>query len=144
MSSQEKNKSSKIIGIIVGAIVFTVVSFGLKSCFLGDIKSEMKKVVKEMNANAPTMIDEYTRLDSVALTAEKKFEYYYTIKGATTFSENNSQMMRKTMKNAIISELKGNSDMRIFSSNDITLGYNYYNEQAALILRLEIMAEEYK
>lgn len=144
MSSQEKNTSGKIIGLIVGAIVFGIVSFGMKSCFFGDVTTEMKKVVKEMNADAPTMIDEYTRLDSVALTGEKKFQYYYTIKGATTFAKSNTHMMRKTMKKAIIVELKSNPDMNVFSQNNITLGYNYFNEQTQLILDLEIKAEEYK
>ncbi|AXG71905.1 hypothetical protein KORDIASMS9_04163 [Kordia sp. SMS9] len=144
MSSQEKNKQGKIIGFIVGAIVFGLVSFGLKSCFFGDVTTEMKKVVNEMNAETPTVIDEYTRLDSVALTGKKKFEYYYTIKGATTFAKSNTEMMRKTMKGAIITELKSNPDMNAFSRNNITLGYNYFNEQAELILDLEIKAEEYK
>jgi len=132
------------MGLIVGAIVFGLVSFGLKSCFNGDITSEIKKVVKQMNAAAPTQIDEYTRLDSVALTGEKKFEYYYTIKDATTLAEANIGIMRKTMKKAIIAELKKNIEMIPFSRNNITIGYNYFNEQAELIIDLEIKAEEYK
>lgn len=143
MSSQEKNKQGKIVGIIVGAIVFGLVSYGVKSFFKKDITTEMKKVVKEMNASTPTVIDEYTRLDSVALTAKTKFEYYYTVKGMNT-SVNDLDEVRKTIKSSIISGLKGSPDMEPFRKNSITLGYNYFNEQGELLFDIVAAPSDYK
>ncbi|PTX62792.1 hypothetical protein C8N46_102192 [Kordia periserrulae] len=118
MSSEEKNKSSKIIGIIVGAIVFAAVSFSVKSCFLGDVTEEVKKVVKEMNAKTPMMVDEYTRLDSVALTSDRKFEYFYTISGME-ITDDIVETVRKNIKSTVVSQLKTNPDMEAFRKNNL-------------------------
>ena len=103
----------------------------------------MKKVVQEINASTPTIVDEYTRLDSVALTGKTKFEYYYTVKGVDT-SIDDFDPIRNTLKSASISNLKGNSDMKAFRENDITMGFNYYNEQAELLFDFIVTPTDYK
>lgn len=143
MSSQEKNKQGKIVGIIVGAIVFGLVSYGVKSFFKKDIIDEFKDAVTEMNAEMPRKVDEYTRLDSVALIGKSKFMYYYTMKDLNTVAVS-TDTVKKYMKLEIVKTLRVSPDMKPFRENNFTLSHNYFDEQGELLFDIIATPTDYK
>lgn len=137
------NKKSKTIATIVGVIVFALVSYGVKQLLQKDIASELKDAAKELNAEAPMVIDEYTRLDSAAAVGKTKLIYYYTLK-AVEKSEIDLDTMQKYMKQAVVEGFESNPEMKAFRDHDITLSYNYYDKNGELIINVETTPEDYK
>lgn len=138
----QSDKKSNISKTIVGIVVFGVVIFGVKHFFKQDIASELKKAAKEINAQAPMMVDEYTRLDSAAAVGKTELMYYYTVKDIEK-SEVNIDTIKKYMKEAVIEDLRLKPEIKAFRENNITLGYNYYDKNGDLIFDLKATPKDY-
>ena len=108
-----------------------------------ELHRKLVEMAAELNASAPVMLDQYTRFEEASVTAENVFRYHYTV-----INSNNPDSLLETTSQALLKNIKTmfstNSDLRIFTENDVVIEYLYTDEQYRMIRTLRINPEDYQ
>lgn len=107
------------------------------------LHKELVKISQTLNLRTPSMLDEYTRLDSTSVTEQNVFNYHYTILNV----ENPDSLfasVRPELKKTIVLQFRENSDLSFFKNRNITLHYYYRTLSGKLLDDIEITPKNYK
>ncbi len=134
-----KNRSfiSKII-IVASTVYFT--NLGLKYLYQSNDKLIEKEVIA-MNESLPLIIDEYTRLDSIALIDKKKVKIYYRLL-KDELEDIDVEFFKDEMKPIILSNIKAD-DSNFFKKNNITMVYHYLDKNKDFVENVLITPKDY-
>ena len=95
-----------------------------------------------LNRSAPTALDQHTRFDSVAVTSDNIFQYYYTI----TNIENPRELLQE-QKDEMIENIEKafatDRSLQIFVKNSVTMEYIYRDISQKVIDTITIDASTY-
>ena len=96
-----------------------------------------------LNESTPAVLDQYTRFDSVSVTSDNIFQYYYTLINIT-----NPQELLNKQKEEIINNMgeafTTDKSLRIFTENEVTLQYIYRDTTHNVIDVITIDSDKYK
>lgn len=106
------------------------------------LHKELSKMATNLNRSAPTALDQHTRFDSVAVTSDNIFQYYYTI----TNIENPRELLQE-QKDEMIENIEKafatDRSLQIFVKNSVTMEYIYRDISQKVIDTITIDASTY-
>jgi hypothetical protein len=130
-------------------LVLSVVllSFAFISVQCSSKESRLHKKLQEMaidlNEAGPLMYDECTQFDSVAVSPDNVFRYYYTIKN-TPDPKALIDSTKAGMESKLHEAFALNPDLMIFKENNLTIEYVYKDDAGNTIETIEITPDKYK
>ncbi|MFM2310871.1 MAG: hypothetical protein RLZZ04_147 [Cyanobacteriota bacterium] len=106
---------------------------------LGDMGSEqfLQTTAKMMNSSLPLMVDENVRWDSSSAGPGKTLSYNYTLIN-TSAKDVYRSMFVSNIRKTITHDICEVPVSQIFSDNDVTLNFNYYDRSHNLITKVEV------
>ena len=134
-------KTSKIFIYIFA--VFVLLLFVQCSSNHKKINKELTKSAAVENLTTPTLYDAHTRLDSVAVTSDNIFQYYYTLIDIDNPSELLRHQKTEIMKN-IDKTYSSDDRMRFFIRNKVIMEYIYRDTAMNVIDVITIETDKYK
>ena len=123
-----------------------IVSLLFVQCMGNSEKALHKELVKraaELNQSTPVALDQYTRFDSVGVTKDNVFQYYYTI----TNIDNPNQLIllhKEEMLQQMDKMYAADRSLQFFVINSVTMEYIYRDTEQNVIDIITIEAEKYK
>ncbi len=107
------------------------------------LNEQLNKMADNLNESTPTTLDPHTRFDSVGVTTDNIFQYYYTL-----INIDNPEQLLKEQKDEIINNIGSaftiDKSLRIFTENNVTIQYIYRDTTRAVIDIITIEPEKYK
>ena len=125
--------------------MFIGILFVLIGCTSNDKKlnNQLSTMASNLNESTPAVLDPHTRFDSVAVTPENIFQYYYTIVDISNPHEllsNQKEEIINNMGKAFMTD----KSLRIFVDNDVTIQYIYRDSMQNVIDIITIDPDTYK
>ena len=118
----------------------------LVHCTNNDEKRLHKELVKraaELNQSTPVALDQYTRFDSVGVTKENVFQYFYTI----TYTDNPNALIatkKEEMMLAMDKMYTTDRALQFFVENSVVMEYIYRDRNKNVVDIITIESEKYK
>lgn len=138
----QKKQKTNWVSVIVGAVAFTLASYGVQHLFFPSFDKQMKKAAEEVNKKCPVVLDEYSRLDSASTIGDKSFLYYYTLVDLEK-SEVNLDTVNKYIRPYIINNVKTNPELKPFRNHQVTMDYNYYDKNGVFVTKISVTPDMY-
>ncbi len=107
------------------------------------LNDQLTKMANNLNESTPVVLDPHTRFDSVGVTPDNIFQYYYTL-----VNIDNPKELLKEQKEEIIKNMglafKADKSLQIFTKNNVTLQYIYSDTTKAVIDIITIESGKHK
>lgn len=107
------------------------------------LHKELVKRATELNSSTPVALDEHTRFDSVGVSADNVFKYYYTITNIDNpnklIAQHKDEML-ETMDRMYTTD----RSLQFFAINGVTMEYIYRDMNKNVIDVITIEAEKYR
>ena len=107
------------------------------------LNEQLNKMADNLNESTPTALDPHTRFDSVGVTTDNIFQYYYTL-----IDIDNPKELLKEQKEDIIKNMglafTTDKSLHIFTKNNVTLQYIYSDTTKAVIDIITIESGKHK
>jgi hypothetical protein len=143
----QKSKIDKknIIGAVIGAIIFSLVSIGVKQLFVKSPSYDkvLMQVASELNKTCPIMVDEYLQLDNSIALPGNVFQYNYTLVDIIK-SDVNIDTLKKYFEPSIITNIRTNPDLKFFRDNKTTMAYYYKDKNGEFVYKFSVTPDQYK
>jgi hypothetical protein len=138
------NKKGKIIGAIVGIVIFGLTYFAVQQIFFkpASFNNAMMEAASELNKSCPIMVDQDTRLDNAIALPDNVFQYNYTLVNLNK-SEVNIDTVKKYVEPGLINNVKTNPDLKMYRDNKITMAYNYRDKNGVFVLKISVTPDKY-
>ena len=107
------------------------------------LHKELTKRAAELNQSAPVALEVHTRFDSVGVTPDNVFQYYYTI----TNIDNPSELLRNhkdEMLKSIDEKYATDKSLQFFIQNNVKMEYIYRDTGMNVIDVITIDTGKYK
>lgn len=127
-----------------------VITFAVMLLFIGCNSNNDKRLHKELirraaelNQSAPYALDEYTRFDSVGVSADNVYRYYYTI----TNIDNPHELIafkKEEMMQGMDKMYATDRSLQFFVMNNIIMEYIYRDTKQNVVETITIETEKYK
>lgn len=142
---KSKIDKKSIIGAVIGAIIFSLVTIGVKQLFFKSPSYDkvLMQLASELNKTCPIMVDEFTRLDNSIALPGNIFQYNFTLVN-TIKSEVIPDTVKKYLEPSIISNIRTNPDLKFFRDNKTTMAYFYRDKNGEFVYKLFVTPELYK
>ena len=141
--TEDKGKTKKIIGTIVGILAFGLAYFGAQQLFkTPSFDKAMMEAASELNKSCPIMVDQDTRLDNAAALPNNIFQYNYTLVNLDK-SEVNIDTVKKYVEPGVINNVKTNPDLKVYRDNKVTMAYNYSDKNGVFIIKINVTPDLY-
>lgn len=131
---------SNIYGLSIVLLALLFVQCTSKS---KELNKKLIEMADNLNESTPAVLDQYTRFDSVSVTSDNIFQYYYTLINIT-----NPQELLNKQKEEIINNMgeafTTDKSLRIFTENEVTLQYIYRDTTHNVIDVITIDSDKYK
>lgn len=125
-------------------VAFALSYWGVQKLFFKhNNDSSIVVAARSLNQSCPMMVDQFTRLDSVAYVSDKVFQYHYTTLGLKK-AEVDLDTFKEYLVPNIISNIRSNPDMKVFRDHEITFLYAYRDHRGELFYTLSVTPEMYK
>ncbi len=121
--------------ILCCAFILAMVNCG------GGASSKYVKTAELMNKSLPVKISNELQLDKAEAASKNEFKYYYTLLIEPTVS---ADEFVKNCKETLLPTFKGNSQMKDFVDDNMTLIYIYNKADGSKFAEMKITPEEYK
>lgn len=135
-------KRTKIVKLVFSMIVILL----LVQCTGNSDNRLHKELVRratELNQSTPVILDQHTRFDSVGVTKDNVFQYYYTITNTS-----NPQQLISFQKEEMIQQIDKiyatDRSLQFFVENSIVMEYIYRDTMQHLIDIIRIETANYK
>lgn len=135
-------KKSKTVKLVLAMIV----SLLFVQCTGNSDKRLHKELVRraaELNQSTPVALDQYTRFDSVGVSNDNVFQYYYTITNI-----NNPHQLITFQKEEMMQQMDKmyatDRALQFFVNNSVTMEYIYRDTEQNVIELITIETEKYK
>ena len=141
---EDKSKTKKTIGTVVGIVVFGLSYFAAQQLFFKPVSFDeaMMEAASELNKTCPIMVDQDTRLDNAVALSENIFQYNYTLINLNK-SEVNIDTVKKYVEPGLINNVKTNPDLKAFRDNKITMVYYYKDKNGEFVLKISVTPDMY-
>ena len=107
------------------------------------LNDQLTKMADNLNESTPVVLDPHTRFDSVGVTPDNIFQYYYTL-----IDIDNPKELLKEQKEDIIKNMglafTTDKSLHIFTKNNVTLQYIYSDTTKAVIDIITIESGKHK
>ena len=107
------------------------------------LNKKLTEMAENLNESTPTVLDQYTRFDSVSVASDNIFQYYYTLINIANPNELLSKHKDDIINNMSMAFTTDKS-LRIFTENDVTLQYIYKDTTQSVIDIITIDSDRYK
>lgn len=107
------------------------------------LHKELIKTAAEWNRTTPIALNQHIRLDSLGVTKDNVFQYYYTI----TNIDNPNQLIllhKEEMLQQVDKVYATDRSLQFFVNNSVTMEYIYRDTEQNVIDIITIEAEKYK
>ena len=107
------------------------------------LHKELIKKAAELNVSTPVALDEHTRFDSVGVSADNVFQYYYTI----TNIDNPHELIalqKEEMMDTMDKMYANDRSLQFFAVNKVTMEYIYRDMDGDVIDIITIETEKYR
>ena len=125
------------------AIVFSLLFVQCTSSKEKRLHKELIKRAEELNVSTPVALDEHTRFDSVGVTADNVFQYFYTI----TNIDNPHQLIasqKEKMLDTIDKMYATDRSLQFFATNKVIMKYIYRDTKENVVDIITIETEKYR
>ncbi|NDV57370.1 hypothetical protein [Bacteroides sp. 519] len=138
---EQTKKKNGIAAVIIGVILSYLLSTFF---FKTSVEEKLAKWATNINKTCPTMVDEFTQIDSVAVPkGSRTIKYYYSI---SNIDEENLDLdiAYTEMREVLLNGIKTSSELKILKDNDVTFDYLYFNKNREKLMEISISPAEYK
>lgn len=144
MDDKRIESRNKLIGIIVGLIVFYGVSYFVRTKFFGppSLNKALMQAASEINKSCPMMADNMTRLDNVVAGTDKELQYNYTLISIDRATVDTNSF-KKAVEPLLINNVRTMPSMKAFRDQEVTIIYSYKDKAGLFITRIVITPEKY-
>ena len=107
------------------------------------LNEKLKEMATNLNQSTPAVLDPHTRFDSVGVTSDNIFQYYYTlvdIANPNKLLQEQKQDILDNMGEAFTTD----KSLQIFTKNNVTLQYIYRDTAHNVIDVITIEPDKYK
>jgi len=125
---------------ILAVVLCCTLAFGLYNCG-GGPSDKYVKTAELLNKGLPMTISKEYRLDKVEAASKSEFKYYYTLLVEPEVSVDD---FLKANRETIVNTLKGQSEMKDFKDDNMTIIYVYNKQDGSKFAELKVTADEYK
>lgn len=108
-----------------------------------EVKIEVTELVGKYNKKCPLKIQEGIRLDSVSLHEERTVQYNLTLLNVVKETAE-IDVIKTEIEKSLISTVKANPGLQVFTDNDYTLVYSYSDKKKAFLFNVKIFPDQYK
>lgn len=142
--ADDKNNRNKIIGTVVGIVVFGLSYLAVQQLFFKPVSLDkaMMEAASELNKTCPIMVDQDTRLDNAVALPGNIFQYNYTLVNLYK-SEVNIDTVKKYFEPGIINNVKTNPDLKVYRDNKVTMAYYYKDKNGEFVLKISVTPDMY-
>lgn len=102
----------------------------------------LKEASKEINAECPLMIDNETRLDSVATAPNLTFIYYYSLIYMDKVNVDIEELKGYLAPN-VLDNAQYNESMEDFRQNKVSMIYRYVDMEGSFLFEIKVQPEDY-
>ena len=126
-------------------LVVLVLAVGFVQCTSKSkqLNGKLREMAENLNQSTPTVLDQHTRFDSVAVTSNNIFQYYYTLIDIANPHELLQVHKEDILKN-MGAAFTTDKSLRIFTKNNVTLQYIYRDTTQSVIDIITIEPDMYK
>lgn len=103
----------------------------------------MLKDAEEVNASAPMMIDNITRLDHAEVIRNNTFRYNYTLVNHTKSDPEINDLIER-MENRITTLVKDSKKLEPYKKNKITMSYFYMDKNGDFLFEILVTPDKYQ
>lgn len=141
---RENRKLNSMIGLIVGAVFFSLSYYGVQQIFFRppSFDKAMMATAGELNKSCPIMVDEHTRFDNAVAMANNSFQYNYSIVDVEATAIN-PDTLKKYILPGIVNNVKTSPDLKFIRDHKTTLIYNYRDKNGVFVLKINVTPEMY-
>lgn len=108
-----------------------------------ELNQELTKIAAEWNRSTPVALEEHTRFDSVGVTPDNVFQYYYTITNI-----DNPQELIASYKNEMLEKMDKmyatDRSLQFFVENGVTMEYIYRDTMQNVVDVITIETDKYR
>ena len=108
-----------------------------------ELNRELTKIAAEWNRSTPVALEEHTRFDSVGVTPDNVFQYYYTITNI-----DNPQELIASYKNEMLEKMDKmyatDRSLQFFVENGVTMEYIYRDTMQNVVDVIIIETDKYR
>jgi hypothetical protein len=140
---KSRNRSLGLVGAVAASVVaVTLFANSGSSESAADIavREQLAVVAESFNAQLPTMLDQYTRLDSTEALPERRFAYRYTIVGMQKIPQRYQIVNEARPK--VVKAYRTADNMREMRELNVTVLYVYSDEKGGEVVRFEVGPED--
>lgn len=138
----KRMKRTKIVKLVFSMIVILLF---VQCTGISDnrLHKELVRRATELNQSTPVILDQHTRFDSVGVTKDNVFQYYYTITNTS-----NPQQLISFQKEEMIQQIDKiyatDRSLQFFVENSIVMEYIYRDTMQHVIDIIRIETANYK
>jgi hypothetical protein len=107
------------------------------------LNRELAKIAAEWNRSTPVVLEAHTRFDSVGVTPDNVFQYYYTITNIE-----NPQKLIASYKNEMLEKMDKiyatDRSLQFFVENRVTMEYIYRDTMQNVVDVITIETDKYR
>lgn len=108
-----------------------------------ELNRELTKIAAEWNRSTPVALEAHTRFDSVGVTPDNVFQYYYTITNI-----DNPQELIASYKNEMLEKMDKmyatDRSLQFFVENGVTMEYIYRDTMQNVVDVITIETDKYR
>jgi hypothetical protein len=134
-------KGKKSIAIIIGFVFM----MSLENCVNKKEKLHklLESIVASANKQCPIMIDNENRMDSLKISSDNEFQYFYS--SINSFKEDiDTIRFKNEIIKASINDLRTNPGMKLEIDNNVTFSHTYMDKNGKYVFKAVITPEMYK
>lgn len=106
-----------------------------------NVDKKLQEYVKKANETSPRQLDQWTRFDSCSVAAGRTIRQYHTIAGIVV---TDTAVFKSNMESSLFSMVKTSPNLSYFRKNDVTLIYQYNDEEGKYLFSMIVKPENYK
>ena len=135
----KKSKTVKLVLAMIVSLLFVQCTGNSDN----RLHKELVRRAAALNQSTPVALDQYTRFDSVGVSKDNVFQYYYTITNI-----NNPHQLITFQKEEMMQQMDKmyatDRALQFFVNNSVTMEYIYRDTEQNVIELITIETEKYK
>ncbi|MFA6702210.1 MAG: hypothetical protein WCR12_05425 [Dysgonamonadaceae bacterium] len=106
------------------------------------LNKKLNEMAENLNQSTPIKLDQYTQFDSVAVSDDNIFTYFYTVKNTK-----NPMALLDSMEIELGSNIKKafktDQSLKVFKDNNVTINYIYSDSTGSPVRTIIVTPEDY-
>jgi len=138
-----RKKTFALRFLSVNVLLTTGLGLLLSACTTApEYSSLLDQAAKEINVECPIMVDNETRLDSVATAPNLTFIYYYSLIYMDKVNVNIEEL-KGYLKPNILDNAQYNEALQDFRQNKVSMVYRYADMEGSFLFEINVKPDDY-